>query len=325
MRINHANLMIYAHCVLIIIIYLRATWIIDKKINKMAGEKIAETVLIDHFYFNNSILIGDKSMKKELSKFNNRYPHETTIENPVVTIFFVSCGRSCYLYQTVQRVLDHIMMYERDLAYELSWIDQTTTNKSDIQNRFRFNKRIFYDKGIGIEKAIYSAFRNCDTKYILLMEEDWFLKQEVNFPFITESIEIMESIHPNIYGVLLREEYIITDTIKNLTIKNKKLNKEFHGFTHDVWKFMYTNGATLYKMSMIRKFIKLKGAGTELALSKAAKILNQRYFVHYWNEKYHFTNCVGPTIYCSQIFRHIGAKTTQGQLFSQCSYGRSFD
>lgn len=309
------------------LLYFKASSIMDKTITKMGGEKILQTIKIDHFYFNNSKLIISPNINgnKGNSMYFSRYPHETLTEKPIITIFFVSCGRSIYLYQTVQKLLDHIIKYEKNLKYELSWLDQTTLNRSDIQSRFRFNKRFLYDKSIGIEKAIHNAFLNCDTKYILILEEDWLLRDEVYFPFITESLDIMESNHPNIYGVLLREEYFNPGRLTNLTIKNDKLNKAFNGFTHDKWEFMYTNGATLYKMSTIKEFIRQKGAGTEPAFSLAAKSMNTRYFVNYWNEKYHFSKCSQPILVCSQIFKHIGIKTTQRNSFQQCAYGRSFE
>lgn len=123
---------------------------------------------------------------------------------PELCITFISCNRPYFLELNLQRLLAHINRLEPWLCYEMNWIDQATPNRSRFSEAYKFHKRLLISKKTGYPFSFTHAFSMCQAPYMLLLEEDIILKEDVNFPLISHALELLKSFPDRIYGIVMR-------------------------------------------------------------------------------------------------------------------------
>lgn len=222
---------------------------------------------------------------------------------PDICISFFSCNRPDYFRQTLTAFMSFIQKYEKDLCYELNWFDQATPNREQFSRMYNFDKRVFIAKKSGYAISFDTAFRMCQAKYILLMEEDWMIYPHVNWSVLSFMMDLLDNAPTEVYGITLRAKALLSK-MAHYRVKSSTI-----GMTN-LWAFvrtddMFMNGGTLYRMSNIREMMKVDGAYlSEEQFSRIGK--QKRWYHSYWEPDDNSKNAYNPEYWYPGFLYHIG-------------------
>lgn len=226
-----------------------------------------------------------------------------TLQKYTLTISIISCNRIYYFNLSLSRIIKHIKDYERYLIFTLIVYDQGTPNRENIINEYKI-KNFFYLNPNGYAYSFKLLFSYINTKYILILEEDWLIiknieKLIVNSNFLYTSMKVLSNTN-SLYGLYLRHHPKGESTKK----RDKILNITYYE-VYKPWKgFCYTNGASIYKT----KYLKKMNYGRS-EYQTARKCMKLNYHIGFINWKLLNSN---NGIYFP--FKHIGVRRTNTGL-----------
>lgn len=223
-------------------------------------------------------------------------------------ISIISCNRLEYLNKSLFYITNHINKYENNLYISFISIDQGTLNREIIFEKYKVSNNFFLNpKGYAYSFSI--LFSYLYMKYVLILEEDWLIvdnvvKNLIFSNFLYTSLNLLSDAN-NIYGLYLRQH------IKGKSIKkiNKKLNITYFEVIQPFSHACYTNGASIYKTKNL--IIMDYGVNETMTQRKCTELKFHIGFI-YWKFK--------NDKYTDYIFRHIGYKSTGNGLCRIAQY-----
>jgi hypothetical protein len=144
-------------------------------------------------------------------------------------------------------------------------------------NKYRFHKCAFYARRQGHPAAFKQAFLFCTRPWVLLVEEDRVVQENIGFPIISHSIELLKSAPFQIYGVFLQAEDVRSRMFGG-PVREIQLTSPYTSPAR-AWQFierpyMYINGASVYRMANIREMLVEGDYTDEGQFANVAKQLN---------------------------------------------------
>lgn len=173
---------------------------------------------------------------------------------PEMCVTFISCNRPHLLEENFKKLLTHLSKKEPWLCYELNWVDQATPNRTKYSTSYDFNKRLLISKKAGYAFAFTHVFSMCQASYMLILEEDLILRDDVDFPLISHALELLKRQPSNVYGVVMRplwyehgDEFVKIDG--NTSYKNMS-----------AWqvrrrRYQWNNGGLIVRMDNVHKLL----------------------------------------------------------------------
>lgn len=232
----------------------------------------------------------------------------------LLLIAIFSCNRYYYLNKTLTAFSNHLNLYENDLIYNIIYLDQGTTQRVIISLNFKIRNIIFMNPS-GYTLSFNIVFSYLYTKYILLLEEDWEVVEDIEKlifhpSFITESILILDLIKI-VYGILLRN---INDIYVNCTLNvSTKMGKHvLYILQPQKNRYSFTNGASIYRSSDLKH---IKYYINELTTSQYFRKNKYRMGFTYKGIKGRINS--SNTQF---VMKHIGKKTSRNGICNKWLY-----
>lgn len=174
--------------------------------------------------------------------------------NSEVCVTFISCNRPHFLELNFKRLLTHFQTYEPWLCYDLNWIDQATPNRTRFSQAYDFNKRLWASKKSGYAFAFTHAFSMCQAPYMLIVEEDLVIREDVNFPLISHAIDLLKQLPHDVYGIVMHEVWM--DRSDKLTkVDGKTKYADLNTWTLKRRRYQWNNGGILVRMSNVHELL----------------------------------------------------------------------
>lgn len=195
-------------------------------------------------YFKFSILIFFCNILIYLSYYYHSQMNFTSL-----LVAVIACNRYIYLNNTLFSFTKHILKYEKRLKYNIIYLDQGTKQRLYIKFTYKILNTVFMN-AVGYALSFNIIFSYLYTKYVLLLEEDWKVvnnieKLIIHPSFIKESILILDKIKI-IYGILLREtkDVYVNFSVNVTTVMGKHI---LHIIQPPKNRNTFTNGASIYR------------------------------------------------------------------------------
>lgn len=228
----------------------------------------------------------------------------------IILIAVISCNRYKYLNTSMLSLIKHLALYEKNIHYNILYVDQGTIQRDEVISKYKLHNVVLMNPS-GYSLSFNIIFSYLYTKYILLLEEDWEIvddieKQILHPSFIKESILILEKVKV-IYGLLLRELHDISVNY-SLIISTCMGKHTLYVLKPPSNRFSYTNGACIYRSNDLKR---LKYYTNEFYASQFFKSINYNLGFTYkgLSGKRNSTNV-------QFIMKHIGKNSTKQGICS---------
>lgn len=185
--------------------------------------------------------------------YNNKY--NINNKSSILLIAIISCNRYSYLNRTLLSLNNHLKLYDNNLRYNYLYVDQGTIQREEIIYTFNLHNVVLMNP-MGYALSFNVIFSYLYTKYILFLEEDWEIVNDIEKylfhpSFIKESIKLLDKVKV-VYGILLRESPNIN--VDYSLIINTSMGKHILFVLNPPKKrYNFINGASIYRTKDLKR------------------------------------------------------------------------